>query len=106
LGAGELDKRINILDFTKSQDSYGTPIQTWYVLDTVWAKIEPMAGNEHWEAHKETAEVDTRIKIRFRRKLKPSQRLQYGSRLFEIKGIMNPKEDHRYTHIMCKEQVD
>jgi SPP1 family predicted phage head-tail adaptor len=106
LSAGELDKRIEIRDFTSSLDGYGHPVQTWYTLDTVWAKIEPMAGREYWDAHKETADVDTRIKIRFRRKLKPSQRLRYGAREYKIISIINPNEDHRYTHIMCKEQVD
>ena len=106
MSAGDLDKRITIRDFTKTQDDYGAPIVTWYDLATVWGKIEPMAGREYWEAHKETADVDTRIIIRYRRKLKPSQRLRYGVREFKIISIMNPKEDHRYTHIMCKEQVD
>jgi SPP1 family predicted phage head-tail adaptor len=106
LGAGRLDKRITIRDFTSSQDAFGTPIQTWYDLATVWGSIEPMTGKEYWEGHKETSDVDTRIVIRYRRKLKPSQRLRYGAREYKIVSIVNPNEDHRYTHIMCKEKID
>ena len=106
MSAGELDKRIQIRDFTMALNAMGTPVQTWYTLDTVWAKIEPLTGKEYFDAQKENAEVDTRVKIRFRRKMKPSQRLLYGSRLYKIQSIINPKEDHKYTIIMCKEEVD
>ena len=106
MGAGRLDKRIVIRDFRTSQDDYGTVVQTWYDLDTVWGGIEPLAGKEYFEGIKVTADVDTRIVIRYRRKLKPSQRLQYGNREYWIVSILCPNEDRRYMHIMCKEKID
>tara|TARA_R100001594_G_scaffold73615_1_gene108159 strand:- start:12 stop:356 length:345 start_codon:yes stop_codon:yes gene_type:complete len=42
---GELDRVINIENYSASQDSYGEQVFTWSNLITVWAKMEFRGGN-------------------------------------------------------------
>jgi len=43
---GEMDRRIKLYERTITTNSYGEEINTWSLYNTVWAKYEPIGGDE------------------------------------------------------------
>lgn len=80
-------------------------LNTWAEVDTVWAAVEPLSGNQFYQNLVATTEVTGRVRIRYRTDIKPDWRLKFGTRIFNIVGIVNPKEENRELHIMYREMI-
>lgn len=101
--AGQLRHRVVIEHNTPTQDIYGQPIESWGALATVWGAVEPLAGAEFFSAQQFQAEVDTRIRIRYRTGITPKMRVMWSDRIFEIDTVIEPKSQRRELHLMCTE---
>lgn len=99
-----LDKRVTIskqdLDNT---DSYGAPSE-WIEVATVWAAIEPLQGREYFAALQESADVNTRIRVRYKEGIDRTMKVKYRDSEFEILYIINPKYGKKEMQLMCKER--
>ena len=103
LPAGRLRNRVTIKSKTATQNSYGEEVIVWVTLATVWAAVEPMRGQEYLESRRLQAEVDYRVRLRYRSGLAPTMRVYYDNRTLEVVSVLNVNENHRETHLMCKE---
>lgn len=102
--AGELRHRVTIQQRVTGQDEYGQPLNTWQDMATVWAKIEDLTGREYFSAQQiPTAQVSTRATIRWRADVKPEMRLVHGSRVLDIKAVLDPDGRRRQLQLMCQE---
>ena len=101
--AGKLNKRIIIQSLTITQSASGGVIETWADFATRWASIEPLRGREYFEAKKENAEVETRIRLRYTSGVLPNMRVQFGTRYYLIVSVINPNEKGEETELMCRE---
>jgi SPP1 family predicted phage head-tail adaptor len=73
---------------------------------TVWARIEPLAGRELFVAQQFDPSITIRVTIRYRTGIKPSDRIVYGTRVFDIKAPpVDPEEKHRELQLLCEELV-
>ena len=84
---GTLRHRILILqkDATTT-DTDGYPTKTWEPLFSAWAKVEPLAGREYFQAAAAQAQHQVRFTIRYRRGITADMRLRWDSQDYEIKG--------------------
>ena len=105
LNPGELRHKITFQSQRRAKDSLGQPIESWKSVATVWANIITTGGREFYAAQKLHAETTAVIKIRYRPGLKPTMRIKYGSRYFDILAINDVDEAHREILITCKEVV-
>lgn len=106
--AGKLNKRITIQEFTAgspSQDENGEPLGSWETFSQVWAAIEPIQGNEFWAQQQVQSEVTHRVRIRFLEDVAAKMRILYGTRVFVIQAVIDPKEKHKEIQLMCSEGV-
>jgi SPP1 family predicted phage head-tail adaptor len=101
--AGPLRQRVTIKDKSVSQNSYGEEVITWNDVDTVWAAVEPLRGREFLEGKQITAEVSTRIRIRYRSGITPEMQVVFGSITYDIHSIIHIEEREREIHLMCQE---
>lgn len=103
--AGSLRHRVTIQskDDSQSQDAYGSEAPTYTNWATVWAEIEPLTGREFLAAKQITAEVTTRIKIRYRSGILPEWRVMFGSIYYDILSVIHKEEREREIHLMCQE---
>src|SRR3990167_1977259 len=85
--AGELDRRVNIQQYTETRNAKGEAIKTWSLLETVWAKVEPVAGSEPFQAEQENAKRTLKFTIRHRTDVTEKMRIAYGSFYYNIKSI-------------------
>jgi SPP1 family predicted phage head-tail adaptor len=103
-----IKRRDKLLTFQRrgtAQDASGQEVETWTdVTPQSWARILPVSGREYFNASGERAEVTHRIEINYRA-LAPRDRAVYGSRVFDIKSVINVEERNRDLLLMCTEHV-
>lgn len=103
--AGTMRHQITIQRATVTRDTFGAEVETWEELATVWAAVEPLSGRELIAAAAATADLSTRVRIRYRVGIKPTDRVVYGDRTLEILTVIDLDERHREMHLMCREVV-
>ena len=86
--AGRLDRRVMIEQVSLANDTFGDPIETWSVLDTVWADVRPVRGKELFAGQQFQAKADTRFRMRYRTNLDATMRLRYRGDLYSIVSIL------------------
>lgn len=98
---GDLRDRVTIQNFIRTPDEYGGYTETWQDIATVWANIKPLRGREFFQAQQIQSEVTHKITIRYTDIVKPTSRIKYNNRIFEIKSIIDVDNRHRFLEIMC-----
>lgn len=83
----------------------GGVVETWGTYKTVYAAVEPLNGKEYFDSERRAADVNTRIRIRYVAGVVPKMRVLFGSRVFDIKSVINPSERNRELVLMCVEHV-
>ena len=86
--AGKLDRRIVIERYTEAQDDFGQPIETYEPVDTVWAEVKPLRGQERFQAQQVSAEAETRFRIRWRNDIDEKMVLVHDGAVYDIKAIL------------------
>lgn len=87
---GDLDRRIVLQRSTKSKDSFGQPIETFYTLATVWAEFTPVSDSEKERANEVHSELMGRFVIRWSSgiaDLGTKDRVTFDGRSFDIRGV-------------------
>lgn len=100
--AGRLNQRVLIERYTEGQDEIGQPVMEWVPLTTVWAAVEPLNGREFITADAGQSEITTRIRLRYRAELQPTDRINHESTLYDIQSIINPRSGDAELVLMCK----
>lgn len=89
--AGELRHRVTVQHrVNDGQDDNGEFREHWADVATVFAKIEPMTGREHWNGDQVASEVTHRVITRHGSHLdgySSAWRLVFGTRIFEVESV-------------------
>lgn len=99
----DLNKRITLQYKTIVPDGMGGFTNSWNDAGTVWAALWPTSAKEIIQANSTAMVVSHRIRIRYRRDVKGSWRVKFGTRYFAIIAITNPNEKNEFLDLMCKE---
>lgn len=103
--AGDLRHRGTIQEQQRVQIPGGGYETQWVDVVTVWAALEPLRGREQIEAQQLQAKVTHRIRIRYRRNVKPAHRMTVGSRVFNFVSVFDKGERCRELEILAEEVV-
>jgi SPP1 family predicted phage head-tail adaptor len=90
--AGTLRHRVTFQRATETDSGTGSVVKAWANLDTVWARVEPLAGKERFAAMQTQADVDYRILCRYQSALSdmmPNDRATWNGITFDIKSVIN-----------------
>lgn len=88
-----------------NKNDYGEDNGQWKDILTTRAAIYPVSGKEFYAAETVNSEITHKINMRYMRGLKPSMRIKFGDRYFNIISIINFQEKNVLIQIMCKEVV-
>ena len=105
MNIGDLNRRIEVLQFFEDRDDYGGVDGEWLPVGRVLVKIEPGSGTEYFAKQQVNAENETKITIRFYAGISVMNRIRYGEKVYEILGIADHRTAHNMTIINCKEMV-
>lgn len=99
-------RRRRLVEFqraTETTNALGEPVQAWAVLAMDWCAVEPLRGNEKFEAMQVQTDIDTRIIARWHKKiatLNTKDRVVMGSVVYDIKEVLNIDQRNKELHIM------
>ena len=102
--AGRYRHRITLQNATITRDEYGGVIRTWRDLDTVWAAVDTLKGDEYFTARTLRNAVSYRVTLRYRSDLTPHHRLLFEGRTFDIEAVLPDSRKTRLV-LMCSELV-
>jgi SPP1 family predicted phage head-tail adaptor len=101
--AGRLRHRVTLKSNSPSVDEYGDESESWGTEGTVWARIEPLRGQELLLAQQVNAELSHRVTIRYYSGCSPQWRVYFGNRTLEIVSVRDPEERNIKMELLCKE---
>lgn len=105
---GAMRERITLQSATRTLDAGGGAVVSWTPLAFaahVWARIEPLSGGEALQAMRLQARVTHRVRLRWRDDVTAAMRLVWGTRVLNIRAVINPDERRRYLELLCEEGV-
>lgn len=100
---GDLRHRVTLESKSVTRDGYGGEVETWSTVATCWAAVEPLVGREFLEGRRLEAEVNTRIRIRYRSGVVPGMRITWGSHTYDIEAVQEVESRRRELRLMCRE---
>lgn len=105
--AGDMRTRVQIESPSTTRDAEGGVVAGWNATVIVWADIVPMSGRELQAADKQTAEVDTEIRIRYRYGLDSTMRLVQidTGEIYDIRSIRDLQARRRVLALGCRKRV-
>ena len=88
---------------SKIPDGMGGDDTTWADHATVWAAIWPVSASELVQTMQNDMIITHRIRIVYRSIFRPSWRIKFGNRYFNIISIINAGERNEMLDLMAKE---
>ena len=107
MNIGMKRKRVVLQSVTRAQDSFGDAADAATTLQTIWASVAPLKGDERSAAQVVHANVSHSVRFRWSSVaagLKPDDRVMLGSRVFDIVAVMNLLEENREIELLCTER--
>ena len=104
--AGQLRNLVTIQSRQLVPNAQNERIQTYTDLITVWASIQGGVGREFWQAKQLNSEISGIMRIRYLAGIKPTMRVTFGNRIFEIVTVSDPNGRRRELVISYKEALD
>lgn len=108
--AGRLDRRVVVQYKSVTKDSYGQEVITWVTRCTLWGEVRPLTGREFMEGRQETAEVSTRIVVRYYPGIEPEDRatvvVDGVTIVYNVLAVLHVGTGRRELQLMCREIDD
>ena len=104
--AGHLRHRVAIQQAVESKGATGQTVRVWSTVKTVWARIEPIRGEERIAAQQTQSKQTHRVSLRHNAypALTGAHRFLFGTRIFEITSPpLNPGERNEEWLCDCRE---
>ncbi len=108
LRIGELRHRLTIQAERAASDGGGGLSDPWadpVTVATVWGKVEPLTGGERLHALQIEGRLSHRIVIRHRSGITAAMRVVFGTRVFNIRAVIDTDERGRFLELLCDEGV-
>lgn len=103
IGAGTLRDKVIIQRAVTFKNEFGEREESWTDLYVTRASFTGIKGREFFAAQQNNNEITVPITVRYREPLKPSDRVLFGTRVFEILSVVNVSERDRKLILNCRE---
>ena len=96
----ELNKRIQIIRNTLTENDNGVDEETEVILKEVWAKVQNMSGTEIFKANSDFSKVTTRFVIRYLTDITTDDYIKFKGRKYNIVYINNYNFSNDFIEIV------
>jgi SPP1 family predicted phage head-tail adaptor len=100
---GTLNQRATLRAQTLTPDGGGGYSETWDAVATLWARLEPISGNDLYLAGKLESRARHKLTIRRNASIAAGQRVQIGARNFAIRALLDPGAQSAFVTLLCEE---
>ena len=106
--AGKLRHRIMLQKPVKTQSpTTGAVVNSWADVAKLWADVVDLSSREFVAAQAAQTEITSRITIRYRKDVTSKHRILFGSRIFNIQGVLaDDKSGLEYLTLPCSQGVN
>jgi len=104
LDPGKLTARLELEVRSEVPDRQGGAVESWSVLRTLWAAIEPVSNASHERASAEGVTITHRVWLVWRSDIAAGMRFRKGRRILAIRAVMDPDETRRFIVCRCEEE--
>lgn len=105
---GNLRERVQLVKFVPGEPDWsghpGDP--TWEPQPAIWARVEPLKGDERVIGGGLSAVASVLVHIRYRDDVAPTWRLMHRGREYNIRAIRNLDERGRFISLDCEGIAD
>ena len=103
INAGKLRHLIKFQHDIVTRDATGQKISVWANFRTARAGISPRSSAEAIAGDQIESIGSHRIDCRYIAGITAAMRIKFGTRIFQIVGIVNPDERNQWLEIECRE---
>lgn len=96
----ELNKRIQIIRNTLTENDNGVDEETEVILKEVWAKVQNMSGTEVFRSNSDFSKVTTRFVIRYLTDITTDDYIKFEGRKYNIVYINNYNFSNDFIEIV------
>lgn len=82
-------ERITIEQRLSTKDNTGSPVSSWSLYARVFADVRPLSGAERDSFRLGKAEVTTQFRIRYRRGILPTMRIDWRGKKYSISEVID-----------------
>ena len=98
------NRQIDIETLTHTPNSSGGQATVWSpFLQNIWASIKPKTKWEQNFGQRLEPRTVHEIRCRYQAGVHTKMRIKYGTRIFQIKSVINDDEANKYLTITCEE---
>lgn len=101
---GDLRQRLALERPIRTSDGGGGADENWSLVATVWAAMKPLTGTERLEAESQAGTVSHEIWMRHRDNVTPEMRFRLGTRLFDVRSVMDVDEKGQFLRCLAEER--
>jgi SPP1 family predicted phage head-tail adaptor len=101
---GQLRHLIQLQQETTVSDGMGGHVSTWATVAEAFAAIEPLSGREYFAAQQTQSTVTHKVTMRYIDGITSAFCVRYGTRVFDIRAVINNEERHQWLILMCEER--
>jgi SPP1 family predicted phage head-tail adaptor len=109
--SGTLRKRVQLQQRATTQDTFGSQLQSWTTIATLWADIEILNGRALMAAQAVNIEISHTITVRYQSlfydpKVVAAYRILYNNRIFNIHWMENVEERNAIVVLTVSEGLN
>lgn len=98
---GRLDRKITLRQRTVTRGDAGGQIEGYSDVATIYAEKLDVAGREYFAAQQVNSEITTKFRIRFREDIRPTWRIRFEGKDYNIASIAEIGGRRRWLEIMA-----
>ena len=105
--AGELRHVLTVQTYSSTRSALGSPVIAWTnKVPDLWGAVRPLSGKEVAEGDQINGRTTHRIQIRAEFAISHDDRIQFGTRFFNIESIRLIDEISKTYVIIAQEDLD
>lgn len=101
LPAGAFDQRVTLQAKDVTRTGTGGEVVSWVDVVTVWARVEPIRGNEFFSAAQMQDATDHRVTIYYRSGVTRAMRVLWGDQPLDIVSVIDVNGRRENLELMC-----
>lgn len=101
---GDLRRRVTIETAVRASDGGGGFTVIWQPVAVLWAAIWPRLADESFTLDRVAGRASHDMWIRYRTDIKPEMRVVIGTRVFDIKGVIDVEDRKAWLRCPLEER--
>lgn len=101
---GDMRHRVVLQQVVRTPDGGGGTAETWTTVAELWAAIRPISGDERLAADALAGQLTHEVWVRHRAAVTPAMRFLFGSRILDIRAVIDAEGRGYRLKCLCRER--